>query len=239
MDSAALPSLSNLYEGIDQWVELAPLLPVLITLEIVLSADNAIALAAITRKLKNVDLQSRSLNIGIAIALVFRIVLILLASLVIDFWPIQLLAGLYLLWLFVQKLIENSQNLKSNKTESNSNSTFLLTVVTIAFTDLAFSLDSVATAVAISDQVLLVITGGIIGVVALRFTAGLFIKWLEEFPRLEIAGYIAVGLVGIKLIISLIIKDLYLSEWYILSIVFILFIWGFSKRQDSTNINNF
>ena len=59
---------------------------------------------------------------------------------------------------------------------------------------------------AISDQLLLVVTGALIGVIALRFTSGLFIKWLEEFVRLELAGYIAVGLVGLKLLLIIFLK---------------------------------
>ena len=47
MDLTALPSLSNVFDGADQWGEILTLLPVLIVLEIVLSADNAVALAAI------------------------------------------------------------------------------------------------------------------------------------------------------------------------------------------------
>ena len=59
MDSASLTSLTPLLDGIDRWVELAPLLPVIISLELVLSADNAIALASITRRLKNEETQAR------------------------------------------------------------------------------------------------------------------------------------------------------------------------------------
>ncbi|MCP4799456.1 MAG: hypothetical protein GY893_05845, partial [bacterium] len=89
---------------------------------------------------------------------------------------------------------------------------------------------SVAAAVAISDQLLLVITGAVIGVIALRFTSGLFIHWLSIFTRLETAGYLAVALVGAKLIVTLACPALVISEWLMLSLVVILFIWGFSKR---------
>ena len=56
MDSASLRSLTPLLDGIDKWVELAPLLPVIVSLELVLSADNAVALASITKNLNNIDL---------------------------------------------------------------------------------------------------------------------------------------------------------------------------------------
>ena len=50
MDTAALSSLTAWLDGVDQLGELLPLLPVLVTLELLLSADNAIALAAIARE---------------------------------------------------------------------------------------------------------------------------------------------------------------------------------------------
>ena len=96
---------------------------------------------------------------------------------------------------------------------------------------MAFSIDSVAAAVAISDQFLLVITGALIGVIALRFTSGLFIRWLDEFMRLEMAGYIAVGLVGFKLLLLLIIPSMVVPEWFVFLLMLLLFIWGFSKRR--------
>ena len=102
----------------------------------------------------------------------------------------------------------------------------------MALTDLAFSIDSVAAAVAISDQLILVITGALIGVVALRFTSGLFIRWLDIYTRLETAGYLAVALVGIKLILTLIFSELHLPEWWTLLTVALLMIWGFSERKE-------
>ena len=105
MDSASLTSLTPLLDGIDRWVELAPLLPIIISLELVLSADNAIALASITRKLGNIETQRLALNIGIMLSLVLRIILILMAQLILKLWPIKLIASVYLLGLFLNKLI--------------------------------------------------------------------------------------------------------------------------------------
>ena len=235
MDSASLTSLTPLLEGIDRWVELAPLLPVIISLELVLSADNAIALASITRKLGNIETQRIALNFGILLSLFFRVLLILMAQIILKLWPIRLMASLYLLWLFFSKLYEiinakESSNSDNNKEDNNQTSVFRI-IVLLAFTDLAFSIDSVAAAVAISDQFLLVITGAVIGVVALRFTSGLFIRWLEEFIRLELAGYIAVGLIGFKLLILLLLPKLIIPEWSIFLFMATLFLWGFSKKQ--------
>jgi predicted tellurium resistance membrane protein TerC len=77
----------------------------------------------------------------------------------------------------------------------------------------------------------LVMAGGVIGVIALRLTAELFIRWLEIYPRLETAGYLAVGLVGLRLLTRVSLPELLLPEWGLLLIVGSLFLWGFSVRD--------
>ena len=104
-------------------------------------------------------------------------------------------------------------------------------VITLALTDLAFSLDSVAAAVAVTDRLVLVMAGGVVGVVALRLTAELFIRWLEQYQHLETAGYLAVGFVGFRLLLRLSVTDFDLPEWSLLLLVAVLFAWGFSKRN--------
>ena len=82
------------------------LLPLLVALEIVLSADNAIALAAIARGLEDPASQRQALNLGLALALVFRLALIVAAQWILNFWPLQLLAAGYLFWLCGSHLIK-------------------------------------------------------------------------------------------------------------------------------------
>jgi YkoY family integral membrane protein len=244
MDSAALPSLTPLLDGVDRWGELLPLLPVLVALELILSADNAIALAAIARQQHDRQREQRALNIGIALAFVLRIALIVMAQWVLAFRPLQWLAGSYLLWLFVSHWRQTSTGDLLDSSDASAGSevgsghaTELVapgmarTVLALALTDLAFSIDSVAAAVAISDQLLLVISGALIGVIALRFTAGLFVRWLELYPRLETAGYSAVGFVGLKLIVGLLLPGWPLPEWLTLVVVATLVLWGFSIRS--------
>ena len=236
MDSASLRSLTPLLDGIDRWVELAPLLPVIVSLELVLSADNAVALASITKNLNNIDLQKKALNIGIFIALLFRIIVILTAQYFLNFWPVKLIGGLYLISLSLSKFIKINTNNNidtSNNEKSNTNVSLFSVIVLLAVTDLAFSIDSITAAVAISDQFLLVITGAIIGVIALRFTSGLFIKWLELYVNLEKAGYIAVAIIGVKLIIQIIFYQLIIPEYLFFLVMLCLFLWGFSSKESS------
>ena len=235
MDSAALPSLTPLLDGVDRWAELLPLLPVLVALELVLSADNAIALAAVARKQNDPIKEKKALDLGITIAFFLRVALILLAQWVLAFKPLQLLAGVYLLWLFLSHISVKSSGPEDPDGSSGHppSTSFSRTIVALALTDLAFSVDSVAAAVAISDQIILVITGAFIGVIALRFTSGLFIRWLKVYTRLETAGYLAVALVGVKLILTLLLSGFQPPEWWTLLIVALLMVWGFSDRKDS------
>ena len=238
MDSASLRSLTPLLDGIDRWVELAPLLPVIVSLELVLSADNAVALASITKNLNNIDLQRKALNIGIFIALLLRILVILTAQFFLNFWPVKLIGGIYLISLSISKFISlnsHDSNKDINDKSDNSNISLFRVILLLSITDLAFSIDSITAAVAISDQFLLVITGAIIGVIALRFTSGLFIKWLEVYINLEKAGYIAVGLIGLKLIIQLILYKVVIPEYLFFLVMLGLFLWGFSRKDNVIN----
>ena len=238
MDSASLRSLTPLLDGIDRWVELAPLLPIIVSLELVLSADNAVALASITKNLNNIDLQKSALNVGIFIALLLRILVILTAEFFLNFWPVKLIGGIYLISLSIFKFTSFKSNHKTNSNNSsstNSNTSLFKVIILLSVTDLAFSIDSITAAVAISDQLLLVVTGAIIGVVALRFTSGLFIKWLEVYINLEKAGYIAVGIIGIKLIIQLIFYKLVIPEYFFFLVMLCLFLWGFANKEETIN----
>jgi len=206
----------------------------------VLSADNAIALAAISRQLRDPRQQGQALNFGLGLALVFRLLLIAVARWVLDFWPLQLLASAYLLWLCISNLLPSGDPAAEAEADhapepgsAHHDRSLLAVVGTLALTDLAFSLDSVAAAVAVSDNLLLVMAGGVIGVVALRLTSALFIRWLSVFRHLETAGYLAVGLVGVRLLIRLAAPNLVPPEWVLLALVGMLFVWGFSSRFPS------
>jgi YkoY family integral membrane protein len=239
MEAESMSSLSPLLQGVEHSGDLLLLLPLLVALEAVLSADNAIALAAISRRLHDPDLQRRALNIGLLLALVFRLCLIAAGAWVLRFWPLQLLASLYLLGLCGRHLLglddgEDEDSDAPGSVHHHGHAPSLAAViVTLALTDLAFSLDSVAAAVAVTDRLPLVMAGGVIGVIALRLTAELFIRWLERYRHLETAGYLAVGLVGSRLLLRLLLPSFGLPEWLLLMVVAALFLWGFSVRRES------
>ena len=207
------------------------ILPVLVALEAVLSADNAIALAAITQGLHDVALQRRALNIGLVLAYGLRMVLILTATWVIGFWQFELAGALYLLWLVWQYFTSTSDDEGEHPHHGLRFNSLWQAIPMIAITDLAFSLDSVTTAIAISKDLWVILLGATIGVVTLRFMAGLFVRWLEEYTHLEDAGYLTVALVGVRLLVRIINDSLVPPEWLMVSIITVIFVWGFSKRN--------
>ena len=236
MDSAALNSFIPTLDQVDSWYEIFTLLPILIALELLLSADNAIALASLTKSLSSSELRSKALNIGITISLIFRIFLIILSNYLLKFIFIRIFAGLYLVYLFISNVFFNLNNDNTQSVEevSKSNSKFLKVVALLSITDFAFSIDSITTAVAISDQYILIIFGAVIGVLALRFTSGIFLNLIDNFLRLETAGYIAILIVGIKLLVNTLIQESVLPDYYFYILIFITFVWGFSKKELST-----
>ena len=234
MDAASVNSFIPTLDQIDSWSEILTLLPILISLEILLSADNAIALASLTKSLKNSTDRTNALNIGITISLIFRILLILLSSFLLQFLFIRIFAGLYLIYLFFSNVILRNKKIETSLSDdlsiTNKNLDFLKIVALLSITDLAFSVDSITTAVAISDQYILIVIGALIGVIALRFTSEIFLRLLEYFIRLEMAGYIAILIIGVKLILNTLLKESFLPDYYFYILIFISFVWGFSKK---------
>lgn len=99
---------------------------------------------------------------------------------------------------------------------------FWPTVLMIELTDIAFAVDSIVAAIGVvgpaplvdgvaaspHPKLWVVITGGILGVVLMRFAAVLFIRLLERFPRFETAAYLLVCVIGLKLVVDYLANDL-------------------------------
>ncbi|NCJ07282.1 DUF475 domain-containing protein [Synechococcales cyanobacterium C] len=223
---------------LDRLLELSPnlgldtllLLLILIGLETVLSADNAIALASLVQGLDDVKLERLALNWGLVAAFVMRMGLIFGATWVIRFWQFELLGALYLLWLALDYFVLSDD--EDNHSHGRHFTSIWQAIPLIAITDLAFSLDSVTTAIALSDERWLIITGGVIGIIALRFLAELFIRWLQEFVYLQDAGYVTVTFVGFRLLLKVVNDQWVPPEWITAVAIGLIFVWGFSKRVD-------
>lgn len=87
---------------------------------------------------------------------------------------------------------------------------FWPTVFVIELTDIAFAVDSILAAIGVVGEppagatrhpkLWVVLTGGFIGVVLIRFAAVMFIRLLNSFPRFETAAYLLVIVIGGKLV---------------------------------------
>ncbi len=96
---------------------------------------------------------------------------------------------------------------------ANSNqlfASFWKTIVVVELTDLAFAVDSILAGIALvgsppdghvgfHPKLWVVVVGGIVGVILMRFAAIAFIKLLDRFPRFELSAYLLVALIGAKL----------------------------------------
>lgn len=226
-----LDSITSLMSGQPSLNTIGILLA-LVALETVLSADNAVALAALVQSLESSKQQRQALNWGLSVAFILRIGLLLTATWVIRFWQVELAGALYLIWLagkhFWQR-IDHEAVVQETDSLPCFNS-WWRTIALIACTDLAFSLDSVTAAIALSSKTWLVLTGCMIGIITLRYLAGLFIQLLEEFAYLQDAAYLTVLGVGMRLFCKALLPEYVPPEWMILILMAGLFLWGFSKR---------
>jgi predicted tellurium resistance membrane protein TerC len=102
-------------------------------------------------------------------------------------------------------------------------------IALIALTDLAFSLDSVTAAIAVTDRVWLVMLGGAMGIAMLRLLAGWVLVWMEKFENLQNAAYLVVMAVGFRLVSKAWAPELSPSEPTLLAMIMIFFAWGFSR----------
>lgn len=185
----------------------------LILIESLLSVDNAAVLATMVMDLPQHQ-RARALRYGIIGAYVFRGLCLLFAAYLIQIWWLKPLGGLYLLYLafdfFYTKMTPSPEDDTLNKQEKwfyritlGWMGPFWATVVAVEMMDLAFSLDNVFAAVAFTPNIYLICTGVFIGILAMRFVAQYFVRLLERYPFLEYSAFIVIGILGLKLVLSL------------------------------------
>ncbi|MCM0604644.1 MAG: hypothetical protein KA715_00990 [Xanthomonadaceae bacterium] len=169
-------------------------------LEVILSVDNALVLAILASQLPK-EQQKKALTYGMAGAFFFRVVAIAAANYLIHLNWIKFVGGGYLVWLAMKNLIAGHESDNEDKVKPASPQ-FWKAVMMIQFTDIAFAVDSILAAVAISNQFWIIVCGGFIGIVMIRFAATGFMKLLEKFPRFNQAAYLLVLTIGIKVILE-------------------------------------
>jgi YkoY family integral membrane protein len=183
----------------------------LVIIESLLSVDNAAVLATMVGDLSP-DQRKKALRYGIFGAYLFRGLCILFASYLIEFWFLKPLGGLYLLYLVwdhfragpphEEEQIEKSKSLVYRYTLGLFGK-FWATVALIELMDLAFSIDNVFAVVAFTNNLILICTGVFIGILAMRLVAQAFVVLMGKYPFLETAAFIIIGVLGLKLLLSL------------------------------------
>ena len=167
-------------------------------MEALLSADNALVLALIAQRLPEKRSQGKALSLGIGLAFVLRAAGLLVASFIIKFWYLRAAGALYLLYLCAAHFLQKTKGHGGTGTGVRT-ATFASVVVALTFTDAAFAIDSILVAVALVDELWVIYIGVALGIVALRFVSGVFLKLLDRYPSLDHAAYLLVGWAGVKL----------------------------------------
>jgi len=169
-------------------------------LEGILSVDNSLVLAILVRTLPK-EQQKKALMYGIFGAFFFRVVALVFAAHLMRFVAFKIIGGGYLLYLAMKHMFFFYKE-DAHQPTPKAAASFWKTVLIVEFTDIAFSIDSITTAVAMSDKLLVVWLAGIMGIVFLRFAAGFFIRLMERLPKLEDLAYQLIFFVGTKLLLE-------------------------------------
>lgn len=168
-------------------------------LEGILSVDNALVLAMMARHLPKLE-QRKALTYGLLGAVLFRLVSLAFITTIIQWNWVKYVGGGYLLFVALKHFVERRPHSAEKKAAQKAS--FWKTVLYIELMDIAFAVDSILAAVAVSKKLWIVFTGGMLGVVLMRFAASSFLKLLERFPGFEATAYLLIGTIGSKLILE-------------------------------------
>ncbi|MEN2767485.1 TerC family protein [Ornithinibacillus xuwenensis] len=198
-------------------LEYGGVLLLLIALEGLLAADNALVLAIMVKHLPEEE-RKKALFYGLAGAFVFRFGSLFIISFLVDVWQVQAIGALYLLFIAINHIVRKIYfKDKEKNVDEKKKSGFWGTVFRVELADIAFAVDSILAAVALAmtlpntnlpsiggmdgGKFLVIFTGGLVGLIIMRFAANLFVKLLHARPGLEIAAFAIVGWVGVKLLV--------------------------------------
>jgi YkoY family integral membrane protein len=205
--------LSQLQDILDHPLPSLAVVGNLIIIESLLSVDNAAVLATLVGDLPR-EQRKQALRYGIFGAYFFRGLCLLFASYLVGFWFLKPLGGLYLLYLcgnyFRTTKPQHDDDVPDKRKSWLYRSTigllgpFWATVAVIELMDVAFSIDNVFAVVAFSNNLILIIVGVFIGILAMRMVAQAFVGLMGKYPFLETAAFVVIGILGLKLLLSLV-----------------------------------
>ena len=204
----------------------------LVIIEGLLSADNALVLAILVLGLPKHQ-QRKALRYGILGAFFFRIVAIFLAVHLMQVAFVKLIGAGYLFWLtynhfFGREEGEDRSTIKPAAAWMGL-SPFWGTVAKVELTDIVFAVDSILVAVAMSKKIWVIISGGILGIVAMRLVIGQLLRVVRRYPALVDGAFIIIGWVAIKLLIEYLgphglhVTDLEVNKWFSMTLIVVIF----------------
>ncbi len=196
----------------------------LIFLEGILSIDNAAVIGALVSPLPNDQevpwpgplkklgtilhpllgyQRMAALRVGLIGAYVGRGAMLFLTSFLIHNSWIKLIGAIYLIHL----AFDNLEDMTGESGEDGDITpikvqSFWSTVLTVEVMDLIFSIDNVVAAVSLSEKIWVVMLGVGIGILTMRYAAGIFSYAVEREPILKQAAYILVLNIGVELILD-------------------------------------
>jgi tellurite resistance protein TerC len=195
----------------------------LIVLEGLLSIDNAAVLGAMVTDLPDTiavpwpkalkklgrslhpllgNQRTAALRVGLLGAYLGRGLMLFVASLIIQNPWLKILGAVYLLYLAFESLGIKKGDDGEQGNSSTKQGSFWSIVVMIEIADLVFSLDNVVAAVSLSDKLWVVLVGVALGILFMRFAAGIFSYAVEREPILKPAAYVLILNIGLELLIG-------------------------------------
>jgi predicted tellurium resistance membrane protein TerC len=185
-------------------------------LEVVLGIDNVIFIAILASKLP-ADQQAKARRLGIALAVITRILLLLSITWIMRlteplFAPfgheisgrdlILLVGGLFLIGKSTNEIHDKLEAQEHGGHATRQVTSLVSVVAQVMLIDVVFSLDSVITAVGISNQLWVMITAIIIAAAMMIFFAGRIANFVETHPTMKILALAFLILIGALLVIE-------------------------------------
>ena len=223
------------------WTDLFTIL-VLVVLEGLLSADNAIVLALMVLGLPKAE-QGKALKYGLVGAFAFRVAATLAAVYLIQLAIVKLIGAGYLLYLpykhFSNPAEGDNRRAPPKATPWLGMTAFWATVVKVELTNLVFSIDSILAAVAMSPKKWVVLSGGILGIIAMRMVVGQVMALVERYPAIVDGAFIIIAWVGVKLLIEYVHGEgwvpFMVPQWFSLILIVMIFVMSlmYARRHPS------
>ena len=181
----------------------------LTALEIILGIDNIIFIAILADRLPK-NQQEKGRTIGLAMAMLTRIALLFSITLVMRLTePLFTIFSInfsgHSLILFGKSTLEIHNSLEGeeeheNETTIRGKASFFSIITQIMIFDIVFSLDSVITAIGLSEHLPVMILAIIIAVVFMMFLAGKIAAFVEAHPTFKVLALSFLSLIGLALI---------------------------------------